>query len=54
MNPKVRHAIGYAGQTPRPIDSAPDYLDDGMLESVIRRGPIYRPTPADKTQDIVS
>jgi hypothetical protein len=45
LNPKVREAIGYAGQIARPIDPTPDYLDDGLLESVIRRGPIYRPTP---------
>jgi hypothetical protein len=45
MNPQVQQAIGYVGQTPRPIDPHPDYLDDGLLESVIRRGPIYRPTP---------
>jgi hypothetical protein len=45
LSPKVREAIGYAGQTARPIDPAPDYLDNGLLESVIRRGPIYRPTP---------
>ena len=44
MNPDVRAAIHYAGQTPQPIDPHPDYLDDGLLESVIRRGPIYRPT----------
>ena len=47
MNPQVRQAIEYHGQTPRPIDPHPDYLDDGLLESVIRRGPIYRPTPVD-------
>jgi len=22
-----------------------DYMEDGLLESVIKRGPIYRPTP---------
>lgn len=46
LNPAVCEAIGYAGQTARPIDPAPDYLENGLLESVIRRGPIYRPTPA--------
>ena len=45
MNPDVRQAIGYAGQEPRPMDPRPDYMEDGLLESVIRRGPIYRPTP---------
>jgi hypothetical protein len=46
MNPDVQRAIGYAGQGPRPIDPRPDYLDDGLLDDVIRRGPIYRPTPS--------
>ena len=45
LNPTVRETIGYAGQTARPIDPSPDYLEDGLLDSVIRRGPIYRPTP---------
>ena len=45
MNPSVREAIGYTGQGPHPIDPHPDYLDDGLLQSVIDRGPIYRPTP---------
>jgi hypothetical protein len=45
MNPDVRRAVGYAGQGPSPIDPREDYVDDGLLESVIKRGPIYRPTP---------
>jgi hypothetical protein len=45
LNPSVREKLGYAGQTPRPIDPHPDYLDDGLLQSVIDGGPIYRPTP---------
>lgn len=47
LNPQVAEKLGYAGQTPRVIHPAPDYLDDGLLESVIRRGPIFRPTPPD-------
>jgi hypothetical protein len=46
LNPDVRRAIGYSGQGPRPIDPRPDYMEHGLLESVLRRGPIYRPTPA--------
>jgi hypothetical protein len=45
MNPQVQAAIGYTGQGPQPIDPHPDYEDDGLLESVKSRGPIYRPTP---------
>jgi hypothetical protein len=45
MNSQVQAAIGYSGQGPQPIDPHPDYEDDGLLESVKSRGPIYRPTP---------
>lgn len=45
LNPQVRAALGYDGQSPHPIDPKPDYLDDGLLQSVIDRGAIYRPTP---------
>jgi hypothetical protein len=45
MNPDVQQRIGYSGQGRRPIDPRPDYEEDGLLDSVIRRGPIYRPTP---------
>jgi hypothetical protein len=45
LNPTVLRAIVYQGQEARPIDPHPDYLDDGLLQSVIDRGPIYRPTP---------
>lgn len=45
LNAGVREKLGYAGQKARPIDPRPDHLDDGLLQSVIDRGPIYRPTP---------
>jgi hypothetical protein len=45
MNPDVRRAVGYTGQGPSPLDPRVDYMEDGLLESVIKRGPIYRPTP---------
>jgi hypothetical protein len=43
----VREAIGYRGQEAVPIESLdpPDYERDGLLASVVERGPIYRPTP---------
>jgi hypothetical protein len=44
LNPLVRARLGYTGQGPRPIDPHPDYLDDGLLQSVVSRGPVYRPT----------
>jgi hypothetical protein len=45
MHPDVRQAVGYTGQGPSPLDPRVDYMEDGLLESVIKRGPIYRPTP---------
>ena len=45
MNPDVRKAVGYTGQGPSPLDPRVDYMEDGLLESVIKRGRIYRPTP---------
>jgi hypothetical protein len=46
LNPKIRAAFGYAGQEAVPIDpnAPPDYLEGGLLDSVINRGPVYRPT----------
>jgi hypothetical protein len=48
LNPEVRARLGYQGQGPRPIDPRPDYLADGLLQGVIDRGPIYRPTPGNE------
>ena len=47
MTDEVRALIGYPGQESPPYDphETPDYLMDGSLERVVRRGPIYRPTP---------
>jgi hypothetical protein len=45
MNLDVRKAVGYTGQGPSPLDPRVDYMEDGQLESVIKRGRIYRPTP---------
>ena len=49
LNPEVRTRLSYHGQTARAIDSRPDYLDDGLLQSVIDRGPVYRPTPGEES-----
>ncbi|ROZ74998.1 hypothetical protein [Ramlibacter sp. WS9] len=47
MSDTVRLVIGYPGQESPPYDAheTPEYLLDGTLERVARRGPIYRPTP---------
>ncbi len=47
MSPTVRVLIGYPGQESRAFDpdATPEYIANGMLQVVIDRGPIYRPTP---------
>jgi hypothetical protein len=47
MSPRVRELLGYPGQESVSYDpyATPDYLTDGMIERVVVRGPIYRPTP---------
>ncbi|WP_368680750.1 hypothetical protein R1X32_11470 (plasmid) [Rhodococcus opacus] len=44
MHPGVRKRIGYTGQNPVPIadGEAEYYLEGGLLDPVIERGPIYR------------
>jgi hypothetical protein len=48
MSPEVRARIGYPGQEKREFDAdaTPEYVTNGMLQRVIDRGSIYRPTPA--------
>ncbi len=47
MHPDVMLRLGYPGQVAQPVSVAgfPDYLNEGLLERVYERGPIYRPTP---------
>jgi hypothetical protein len=47
MNPTVRERLGYPGQEKRldDPDATPEYVTNGMLDHVIKRGSIYRPTP---------
>jgi hypothetical protein len=47
MAPEVHVALGYPGQQSRPVapEEEGDYLVDDLLQPVIDRGPIYRPTP---------
>jgi hypothetical protein len=45
LNSRVREQLGYTGQNARPIDPRPDHLDDDLVQPVIDRGPIHRPTP---------
>ncbi len=43
-DPHVRTLIGYPGQIVRPVSALdyPAYLDEGLLDRVIERGPIWR------------
>lgn len=49
MNPRIRRELGYPGPQPMKNPALPDeaesYLEDGILDEVIARGPLYRPTP---------
>jgi hypothetical protein len=47
MDERIKTLIGYPGQESRSYDpdATPPYVSNGMLETVIERGPIYRPTP---------
>lgn len=49
MHPHVRHALGYEGpavQPNPPLEGETEYyLEDGLLDPVIARGPIYRAIP---------
>ena len=48
LNPEVRERIGYPGQQAHRLapDQAEKDLRGGLLDPVVARGPIYRPTPA--------
>jgi hypothetical protein len=49
INPRIRQLLGYPAAQPAKNPAFPDeaeaYLEDGILDRVIERGPIYRPTP---------
>ena len=47
MSPRVRVLIGYPGQEKRAFDAnaTPEYVTNGMLDVVVDRGFIFRPTP---------
>ncbi len=51
INPRIRQLLGYPGPVPAKNPAFPDeaesYLEDGILDVVIKRGPIYRSTPQD-------
>jgi hypothetical protein len=48
LHPEVQRRLGYPGQVAQEVSVAglPEYVNEGLLERVYERGPIYRPTPA--------
>ena len=53
MSAEVRKLLHYAGQEALRIDigELPAYIEEGLLDEVTDRGPIYRTTPPDDSQD---
>ena len=53
MSTDVRKLLHYAGQEALRIDigELPAYIEEGLLDEVIDRGPIYRTTPPDDSQN---
>lgn len=50
MSPEVRRRLGYPGQEAFTLDVYADlsaYIDEGLLEPVLERGPRYRPAKHD-------
>lgn len=47
MHPEVMRLLRYPGQVPQEVsvDGYPAYIEEGLLERVYERGPIYRPAP---------
>jgi len=44
----VRRRLGYTGQVPVEVraEIIPNYVEEGLVEPLLARGPIYRPVPA--------
>jgi hypothetical protein len=47
LNPDIHRLLGYTGQQAKQVDvfELPAYIEEGLLDEVVERGPIYRPTP---------
>jgi hypothetical protein len=43
----VRRRLGYTGQVPVEVrpEIIPNYVEEGLIEPLLERGPIYRPVP---------
>lgn len=53
LSPRAREAIGYSGQQPRTIDvfDLPSYMEDGSLDAIRERGPLYQDTDEALTRE---
>lgn len=49
----VRRQIGYPGQVAKPVDARayPDYVAEGLLDPVIKRGAIWRDPPGSASRE---
>jgi hypothetical protein len=47
MSPRVGEVLRYPGQQPKPVNpfDINDVVEEGLLDPVVERGAIYRPTP---------
>ena len=52
IHPEVRRRLRYDGQTPVEVrpEIIPNYVDEGLLDPVLERGPIYRTVPDDEEE----
>jgi hypothetical protein len=53
-SPSVVSLLGYIGQSPEPVraDRYPPYVEQGLLDGVLERGPIYRSTGGDSSPSL--
>ena len=51
IDPGVRRLIGYDGQQPVEVrpEIIPNYVEEGLVEPLLERGPIYRPVDDTRT-----
>ena len=47
LDDEVKRKLGYPGQIQQPVTDDEEYDYEGLLDPVIDRGPIFRPTPTD-------
>jgi hypothetical protein len=47
IDPDVRRRLGYTGQVPVEVrpEIIPNYVEEGLMEPLLARGPIYREVP---------